>query len=62
MILNKIDKSGAAALDTALELRARGERVVCVCAIDGRGFDEMLAEIGKIFAGGVAQNGAEDIS
>ena len=43
------------------ELGARGERVVCVCAIDGRGFPEMLSEIGEIFAGGVAQTGAEDI-
>lgn len=61
VILNKIDKSGAAAYETAIELRARGERVVCVCAIDGRGFGEMLSEIGEIFAGGVAQTGAEDI-
>ncbi len=61
VVLNKIDKSGAAAFETAIELRARGERAVCVCAADGRGFDEMLDEIDGIFSGGVAQNRAEDI-
>ena len=61
IVLNKIDKSGEAADFIAVELRARGERVVCTCARDGRGFDELLGEIKKSFAGEVALNGIKDI-
>lgn len=49
IVLNKIDKSGEAADFTATELRARGERVVCTCAIDGRGFDELLSAVKLYF-------------
>ena len=61
VVLNKIDKSGEAADFIAVELRARGERVVCTCALDGRGFDELLGEIKKIFESEVALTGIKDI-
>ncbi|WP_455599894.1 GTPase HflX [Cloacibacillus sp.] len=61
VVLNKIDKSGETADFIAMELRARGECVVCTCARDGRGFDELLGEIKKSFAGEVALNGIKDI-
>lgn len=61
VVLNKIDKSGEAAESVAVELRARGERVVCVCALDRRGFDELLAEIKEIFESEVAQSPQKDI-
>ncbi|MCF0248304.1 MAG: GTPase HflX, partial [Synergistes sp.] len=51
VVLNKIDKSGEAADFVAAEIRARGERVVPVCALDGRGFAELLKEIKKTFDG-----------
>lgn len=49
VVLNKIDKTGDAADFIATELRARGERVVMTCALDRRGFPELLSEIKKTF-------------
>lgn len=49
IVLNKIDKCGDGASYIATELRARGERVIPVCALDGRGFDELLNEIRESF-------------
>ncbi|MEG1603032.1 MAG: GTPase HflX [Cloacibacillus sp.] len=62
VVLNKIDKSKEAAEFTAAELRARGERVVLTCAIDGRGFDELLCEVKKILESEAAQKPNKDIS
>lgn len=62
IVLNKIDKCEDAAKFIAVELRARGERVVCACALDGRGFDDLLNEIKEIFANDVAREGVKDIS
>lgn len=50
IVLNKIDKTGDAAEYTAAELRARGEKVVCTCALDSKGFDELLKTIKECFA------------
>ena len=47
VVLNKIDKTGSEADFTAMELRARGEVTVKVCALTGEGFDDLLAEIKK---------------
>ena len=49
VVLNKIDKSGEAADFVAAELRARGEKVIQTCALDRRGFPELLSEIKKTF-------------
>ena len=47
VVLNKIDKTGSEADFTAMELRARGEETVKVCALTGEGFEELLAAVKK---------------
>lgn len=62
VVLNKMDKSGEGAEYTAAELRARGEKVVCVSALKRTGFEELLSEIKTIFMEEVAQKREKDIS
>lgn len=50
VVLNKIDKSGSDADFTAMELRARDEDAVKVCALTGEGFEELLAAVKKEMA------------
>lgn len=50
IVLNKIDKTGESADYIAAELKARGEKVICTCALDNRGFDDLLAAIKDCFA------------
>ena len=47
VVLNKIDKTGSEADFIAMELRARGEETVKVCALTGEGFEELLAAVEK---------------
>ena len=47
VVLNKIDKTGSEADFVAMELRARGEETVKVCALTGEGFEELLAAVEK---------------
>lgn len=47
VVLNKIDKTGSEADFTAMELRARGEETLKVCALTGEGFDDLLAAVKK---------------
>lgn len=47
VVLNKIDKTGSEADFIAMELRARGEETVKVCALTGEGFDDLLAAVKK---------------
>ena len=47
VVLNKIDKTGSEADFTAMELRARGEETVKVCALTGEGFDDLLTAVKK---------------
>ncbi|NLD05108.1 MAG: GTPase HflX [Synergistaceae bacterium] len=47
IVLNKIDKAGSDADFTAMELRARGEETVKVCALTGEGFEDLLTAIKK---------------
>ena len=45
IVLNKIDKTGSEAEFIAMELRARGEDTVKVCALTGEGFEELLERV-----------------
>jgi GTP-binding protein HflX len=45
IVLNKTDKAGINAEFAAAELRARGEDVVCTCALSGEGFDCLLDKV-----------------
>ncbi|MFA7651131.1 MAG: GTPase, partial [Synergistaceae bacterium] len=47
VVLNKIDKTGSEADFTAMELRARGEETVKICALTGEGFEDLLAAVKK---------------
>ena len=45
VVLNKIDKTESEAEFIAMELRARGEDVIKVCALTGEGFGELLERV-----------------
>lgn len=62
VVLNKTDKCADGAELTAAEFRARGERPVCTCAVDGNGLPELLDEIKSLFAESVAAETQKDIS
>lgn len=47
VVLNKIDITGSEADFIAMELRARGEEIVKVCALTGEGFEELLEAVEK---------------
>lgn len=47
VVLNKIDKTGSDADFISMELRARGEETVKICAITGEGFGDLLDAVKK---------------